>query len=93
MVNEYKNLNKNVKKRVKLDLKAFELKLAENSKKNPKSVYVYLNSKCVIKDTVRGIKAKDDSITTNGADIANCLNDYFVSVFLNEDKSKEIEFL
>ena len=36
MVNEYKNLNKNVKKRVKLDLKAFELELAENSKKKPK---------------------------------------------------------
>ena len=52
-------------------------------------MYAYLNSKCVIKDTIKAIKTKDDSITTNGVDIANCLNYYFLSVFLNEDKSED----
>ena len=79
-------------KRVKLDLKAFELKLAENSEKNPKSFNAYLNSKCVIKDTVKAIQTKHDPITTNKVDIADCLNYYFVSVFLNVDKSEEVEF-
>ena len=56
MVTEYKNLNKNVKQRVIMDIKAFELNIAKNSKKNPKSVYAYLNSKCVIKDTIKALK-------------------------------------
>lgn len=94
MVTEYKNLNKNVKQRVKMDIKAFELNLAKNlaKKKNPKSVYAYLNSKCVIKDTIKALKTLDGSITTNGVEIANSLNDYFVSVFFKEEKQDEVHF-
>ena len=92
MVTEYKNLNKNVKQRVKMDIKAFELNLAKNSKKNPKSVYAYLNSKCVIKDAIKALKTLDGSITTNGIEIANCLNDYLVSVFLKEEKKRRRTF-
>ena len=35
MITESKNLNKNVKNRVKMDIRTFELNLAKNSTKNP----------------------------------------------------------
>ncbi len=76
IVEEYKSLNKTVKKKVARDIKAFELNLAKNSKNNPKSVYAYFNSKTVIKDTVKALKSVDGSITTNGIDKANSLNEY-----------------
>jgi hypothetical protein len=49
MVDEYKSLNKNLKRKEAEDIKAFELKSAKNSKKNPKSPkipkdYAYLNN-------------------------------------------------
>jgi hypothetical protein len=91
-VEEYKSLNKTVKKKVARDIKAFELNLAKNSKNNPKSVYAYLNSKTVIKDTVKALKSVDDSITTNGIDIANSLNEYFVSVFLKDESLEDVSF-
>ena len=56
VVNEYKSLNKIVKKKVTEDIKAFKLNLAKNSRNNPKSVYAYLNSKTVIKDTIKALK-------------------------------------
>ena len=89
MVEDYKILNKNVKKRVTEDIKAFELSLAKNSKKNPKSVFAYLNSKTVIKDSIKALKNENGSITTSGVDIANCLNDYFVSVFFKDESLDE----
>ena len=49
MVNDYKALNKSIIKRVKKDIREFEAMLAKNSKRNPKSVYSYLNSKNVFK--------------------------------------------
>ncbi|XP_065654666.1 uncharacterized protein LOC136081289 [Hydra vulgaris] len=92
LVNNYKTLNKNVKKRVNKDIRAFELNLAKNSKNNPKSVYAYLNSKIVIKDSIKALKTFDGSIITNEVDIANCLNEYFVSVFLKDEVLDHVTF-
>ncbi|XP_065683617.1 uncharacterized protein LOC136096376 [Hydra vulgaris] len=85
MVNNNKILNKNVQKTVKKDIRAFELNLAKNSKKKPKSVYVYLNSKIVIKDSIKALKTFDGTIVTKEVDVTNCLNEYFVSVFLKDE--------
>ncbi|XP_065658620.1 uncharacterized protein LOC136083141 [Hydra vulgaris] len=92
MVNNYKTLNKNVKKGVNKDIRAFELNLAKNSKNNPKSVYAYLNSKIVIKDSIKALKIFDGSIIKNEVDIANCLNEYFVSVFLKDEVLDHVTF-
>ncbi|XP_065652908.1 uncharacterized protein LOC136080222 [Hydra vulgaris] len=92
MVNNYKTLNKNVKKRVNKDIRAFELNLAKNSKNNPKSVYAYLNSKIVIKDSIKALKTFDGLIITNEVDIANCLNEYFASVFLKDELLDHVTF-
>lgn len=56
------------------------------------SVYAYLNSKTVIKDTIKALKSADGSITTNGLDIANSLNEYFFSVFLKDDSLEDVSF-
>ena len=66
--------------------------MAKNSKKNPKSVHAYLNNRTVIKDTIEALKSVDGSITTNGLDISNCLNEYFVSVFLKNESLENVSF-
>ena len=66
--------------------------LAKNSKRNPKSVYSYLNSKTVLKDTIKALNNVDGSITTDGLEIANRLNDYFVSVFTKDESLDNVCF-
>jgi hypothetical protein len=48
-----------------------------------------MNSKTVIKDSIKALKLTDGSITTNGLEKATSLNDYFVSVFTNVDTSND----
>ena len=92
MVNEYTALNKSIKKRVSKDIREFEAMLAKNSKRKPKSVYSYLNSKTVLKDTIKALNNVDGSITTGGLEIANRLNDYCVSVFTKDESLDNICF-
>jgi hypothetical protein len=91
-LNSHAPVNKTVKKLVVRDKKAFELHLAKNSKNNFKSVYEYLNSKTVIKDTVKALKSVYGSIIMNEIDIANSLNEYFVSVFLKNESLEDVSF-
>ena len=92
MVNEYKTLNKKIKKKVKINIREFEAMLAKNSRRNPKSVYSYLNSKTVLKDSIRALNNLDGSTTTDGLEIVNRLNDYFISVFAKEESLDNLSF-
>jgi hypothetical protein len=91
VVNEYKQLNIKIKKLVKQKIREFEQILAKNSKKNPKAVFAYINSKTKSNESIKALYKKDESnetlkqTTTNGAEIADILNKYFVSVFSKED--------
>ena len=81
----YKSLNKQVKLRVKEAVKGFERSLANDAKKNPKRIYAYINGKTKIKESIRALRDNDDNIITDGYAIADCLNNYFASVFYAED--------
>ncbi|XP_065639658.1 uncharacterized protein LOC136072380 [Hydra vulgaris] len=81
---EYKLKNKLVKKLVKITIQKYENKIATESKKNPKQVYAYINSKLKAKDHIRAISIENNEISTDSQVIANQLNRFFNSVFINE---------
>nr|XP_047127784.1 uncharacterized protein LOC124808631 [Hydra vulgaris] len=60
-----------------------EIRLKQ-SKKNPKQVYAYINSKLKAKDHIRAISIENNEISTDSQVIANQLNRFFNSVFINE---------
>ena len=56
-----------------------------DAKMNPKRVNAYINSKTKIKESIRALRESNEEITTDTYQIANTLNNYFASVFCNED--------
>ena len=85
----YKRFNKDVKKLVKENIREFETNLAINSKKNPKSVYSYINNKTNAKESIKSIKKDNGVITTDRLEIVNTLNEFFASVFIHDDSLEE----
>ena len=70
------------------DAKAsFEIRLASNIKTNSKSFYSYVRSKQRTKDKVGPLKDNSGKIISDDTEAANCLNNYFVSVFTQENVS------
>lgn len=65
----------------------FESKLAENVKKDTKSFYAYAREKVRCKVTVGPIEDGDGVLHTDVKEQAEILNDFFVSVFTEEDDS------
>ena len=70
----------------------FELNLAKEAKTNPKAFYKYCNARNGNKKHIIRLKDHNDKILTSNKDNANLLNDYFCSVFTNEDDAKELRF-
>ena len=67
---------------------AFENKIAVDSKSNPKRFWSYVRSQLASKPRVTGVLKCDGSLTESDLDAANTLNNFFVSVFVQErDKS------
>ena len=61
------------------------MSLAEAANTNPKAIYSYINSKTHLRDHIRALKSpRSSGVITDPLSIANCLNDYFCSVFVQE---------
>jgi hypothetical protein len=58
--------------------------IAKNAKKNPKAFFLYVISKCKSKDGISGLKVDQQKITSDESK-ANVLNQFFTSVFTDED--------
>ena len=69
-------------KRAKL---AFEKKLADNVKQNPKSFYSYIGSKSRSNNKIGPLKRDNGEVANDNKECANLLNNYFSSVFTNEN--------
>ena len=65
----------------------FELRLANNVKNDSKSFYSYIRSKQRCKDKIGSLKDNAGHVINDDNSKANILNDYFVSVFTEEDCS------
>ncbi|KAJ8042255.1 LINE-1 reverse transcriptase-like [Holothuria leucospilota] len=72
-------------KNLVIDTKAkFEKQLAKEVKVNPKSFHAYVRSKQKVKEGVGPLQGNEGTLVTDHQDMANLLNDYFVSVFTKE---------
>src|SRR5277367_1371747 len=62
----------------------FEVKLARDIKRNPKSFYAYVRSKSKTKDRVGPLVNKSGEIVLDDESMCNILNDQFKPVFTQE---------
>ena len=81
------NLRRQVKVKIKQSKRNFEKSIAADSKNNPKRFYSYVSCKNSIKETVGPLLNDAGEIVANNIHVASILNNYFASVFTEEDES------
>lgn len=84
----YKKANNKARKACRKANKAYERKIAEESKKNPKLFYSYANSKMKSKSGIADLTKEDGSKTKTDEEKAELLNKFFQSVFTIENDSQ-----
>ena len=82
---QFKETEKACKKAVQLAKRQFERKIANSANKRPFNAYVKAKSKC--RSNVGPLKVNGISISDDDH-MASVLNDYFVSVFNNDDDAR-----
>ncbi len=85
---EYKKMERNVNKEVRRSKRLFEQNLAKRIKDDPKAFFAYLNSQRKVKESVGPLKNKEGELITDELGMANILNEFFSSVFTEEDTSQ-----
>lgn len=80
----YRNIQQEVKREVRQAKKKLERKLAKNAKKNSKQFYSYLKKKTANRVTVGPLKSGEE-VVTDHQEMADILNNFFCSVFTEED--------
>ena len=80
----YKGVQNEVKKAVKQAKRKFEKNLAKSAKKNPKQFFSYLKKKSSNRVSVGPLKVGVELVSDN-TEMAGMLNNYFCSVFTQED--------
>ena len=81
---DYNRANNKARKECRKANKAYEKKVAEESKNNPKMFFHYANSKMKTKSGIADLDKKDGSKTKTDQEKAELLNDFFQSVFTEE---------
>ena len=81
----YKEGEKILKRSIRNSKKNYERKLGNDAKNNPKKFYSYLKSKSSNKESIGPLKKLDGSETKNDIEVAETLNDFFGTVFTEED--------
>ena len=75
------------KKLIKRSKKNLEERIAEASKSNPKEFYGYVNKKKTLPSTIGPLCNEDNTCTNNENEMAAILNNFFASVFTDEECS------
>ena len=81
----YKKANNKARKECRKANRAYERKVADESKKNPKMFFQYVNSKVKTKSGIADLNKDDGTKTKNDNEKAELLNEFFQSVFTNEE--------
>ena len=63
----------------------FERKLVNGVASNPKRFWMYVHSKTKLKQGISTLERSDGSLTSDESEMAELLNNFFSSVFTNED--------
>ena len=84
---EYTQLCRRVKVLVRKAKRNEELRVANLCKENPKEFFGYVNSRKPIKHQIGPLVDSEGVIRVTDMDIANILNDYFISVYTRENSN------
>ena len=80
---QYIQLNRDVKKKIRESKRNYEIKIAREAKQNPKGFYQQYQTKT--KERVGPIEVENGHITDDDKRMCTCLNEYFLSVFTSEN--------
>ena len=83
----YLSVQKSVAKTIRSAKRNLERKLAKNFKKKPRQFYAHLNKRMKSRAQVGPFKDENDELVSNSEGMANIFNDFFTSVFTEEDTS------
>ena len=83
-IKECRNVDKLIR-RAKLNE---EDRVAAAAKDNPKAFFAHVNSRKPVKNTIGPLKDRTGSIMSSDEGMANILNEYFTSVYTEEDTSE-----
>ena len=89
---KYRSISNEVKWECRKAKQEYEKKIADLSKENPKAFYKYAESKMKVKVAVGDLKKPDGTTAQTDTEKATTLNEFFSSVFTNEDTSSFPEF-
>ena len=89
---EYNKMNNKARKACRKANRDYEKKVAEESKRNPKMFFNYANSKMKNKSGIADLNKGDGSKTKTDQEKAELLNNFFQSVFVEEDSGPLPEF-
>ena len=89
---DYNKANNRARKECRKANKAYERKIAEESKTNPKMFFKYTNSKLKSKSGIADLTKEDGTKTKDDSEKAELLNLFFQSVFTLEDDGPMPDF-
>ena len=72
-------------RQAKLD---YEDRIANAAKENPKAFFAHVNNRKPIKSSIGPLKDRNNKTISSDEEMANTLNEYFTSVYTEEDTSK-----
>ena len=82
---DYKQIRNQLRKATRAASRSFEADLVENIGQNPKAFWRYANSKVKSKSHIVSLMKEDGQPAQTDSEMANILNEYFSSVFTQED--------
>ena len=84
-INSYNNARREVKKLIRQAKRQYELQIAQESTKDPKAFYGYINNRKQLKSGIGPLIGRNGDLTSDNYEIASSLNEYFKSVFTTEN--------
>jgi len=81
----FKSVNNQLRSLIHNLKKNYERQLIQNIKTKPKTFWQYVNSKVKTRPSITELLRSDGTISNSHAEIANLFNNYFSSVFTDED--------
>ena len=77
---------------IKSTRKAYERKIAEECENNPKSFWKYVQERTKVNTGINTLKSRRGGLAESDMEKAEVLNEYFASVFANEDITNTPDF-
>ena len=84
---KFTDLRRKAKRLINQSKRSMELRIANQSKVNPKEFYEYIREKRVVISTIGPLTNNNGAFTKDEHEMSNILNTFFASVFTTEDTS------